>query len=385
MPCADHDMLHRAALAGMRGFGRVEPNPMVGCVIGRVSPSGCVEVFGIGHHRAFGGPHAEVDAIAHARSRGVSAERLRGATAWVTLEPCSHVGKQPPCTRALIDAGIARVVAARRDANPISGGGADVLREAGVRFEVSDACPLASRLAEPFLKRITTGLPWVVVKWAQTMDGRIATRTGESQWISGAASRRRVHALRARVDAILVGIGTVKADDPMLTARGVPVRRVAKRVIVDPDLEISPHSRLMRTAREAPVVLAMCEAAAKNAAAGERRARAEGAGAEVIVLPRENGLVSLGSLLSRLARDFGVSTVLAEGGAGLIGRLIASDLVDEAHVYTAGMLLGDEQALPPAKGVAAPRLGDARRFVLTDSRRVGGDLLAVWRRARESA
>lgn len=374
-------MLKRAGLAALRAEGRVEPNPMVGCVIGIESDRG-VEVLGIGHHRVFGGVHAEVDALNHCRARGVPAARVRGATAWVTLEPCGHVGKQPPCTEALIAAGIGRVVCARRDPNPISSGGLERLTAAGVRAEVSGASAFAASVSDPFVRRVTSGMPWVIAKWAQTMDGRIATRTGESQWISGEASRRTVHALRGRVGAILTGIGTVRADDPLLTARGVPIRRTALRVVVDPDLDISTESQLVRTARETPLLVAMCAGAADGELIPARRAALEAAGARVIVVEREGRLMSLRVLLARLASEFSISRVLVEGGAGLLGRLIADDLVDEAIVYTAGKLLGDEQALPPAKGVNAPSLADAKRFALWNVRRRGGDVEMRWRRAR---
>ncbi|HVZ94949.1 MAG TPA: bifunctional diaminohydroxyphosphoribosylaminopyrimidine deaminase/5-amino-6-(5-phosphoribosylamino)uracil reductase RibD, partial [Phycisphaerales bacterium] len=177
----DRLMLKRAALVALRGEGHVEPNPMVGCVIGREMGAG-VEVLGIGHHRRYGDKHAEVEALEDARRRaaGEVAEMLRGATAWVTLEPCCHFGKQPPCTDALIAAGIGRVVYARRDPNAISAGGAEKLRAAGIVAEERPLSRLALAVSEPFIKRVTTGLPWVIAKWAQTMDGRIATRTGES-------------------------------------------------------------------------------------------------------------------------------------------------------------------------------------------------------------
>ena len=199
------EMLDLAARLAMRAAGDVEPNPMVGCVIVRPGEGDLASrIIGRGHHRFFGEEHAEAEALADCCRRGQSP---RGATMYVTLEPCNHQGKQPPCTDAIIAAGIGRVVCARRDPNPAAAGGEGKLRAAGIDCEVNDSSVLATRLADPFAKRVTTGLPWVIAKWAQTIDGWIATRTGESKWISGAPSRNKVHRIRARVDAIITAIG----------------------------------------------------------------------------------------------------------------------------------------------------------------------------------
>ena len=227
-------MLDLAARLALRARGRAEPNPLVGCVLVKAG-----EVIGMGHHRLFGDVHAEVDALRSARRQG---HDPLGCTAYVTLEPCNHQGKQPPCTRALIEAGVARVIAARRDDNPVAAGGFEALRSAGIPCEVSEDSSLARDISDPFFKRVRTGTPWVIAKWAQTIDGRVATRTGESKWISSEASRRRVHALRGRVDAIMCGLGTVLADDPMLTPRPTkgrgPPRRTPIRVVADAHLDI---------------------------------------------------------------------------------------------------------------------------------------------------
>ncbi|MFI4882116.1 MAG: bifunctional diaminohydroxyphosphoribosylaminopyrimidine deaminase/5-amino-6-(5-phosphoribosylamino)uracil reductase RibD, partial [Phycisphaerales bacterium JB064] len=196
----DKHYLDMAARLALLGLGRVEPNPMVGCVIVRDG-----RVLGAGAHRVFGQPHAERRAIEDAKCKG---HDLRGATAYVTLEPCAHTGKQPPCTDALLEAGIAQVVYAAADPHPDARGGASVLESASVRVRQSNASQLATAVSAPFRQRVLEGRPWVIAKWAQTLDGRIATRAGDSQWISSRASRRRVHALRGRVDAILTGMGT---------------------------------------------------------------------------------------------------------------------------------------------------------------------------------
>lgn len=361
-------MLDIAARAALRGFGRVEPNPMVGCVL--ANPSG--EVVAVGHHRRFGGAHAEVEALRSCRARGIDP---RGMTAFVTLEPCNHEGKTPPCTGAILDAGVARVVCAQRDPHPLSQGGAEFLRASGVPVVFTDVSRLAMEVAEPFLHRVRTGRPWVIAKWAQTMDGSIATRTGHSQWISGAESRRWVHRLRGCVDAVITGIGTVQVDDPLLTARGVPVRRVAQRVVIDPGARMAQTSRLVGSVDDGPVVLV-------HGAATEARARAEALRRSgVATVESTTDEIDLRWLLEWLAREHSVATVLVEAGAGVFGRLAREDLIDEAWVFTGPVLLGDEQAMGPVRGMEMPRISDGRRFRLLRVKRVGDDVWSVYRRA----
>lgn len=372
--------LDAAARAALRAAGDAEPNPLVGCVIVK-DGAGEGGVVGRAHHRRFGEPHAEVEALTDCRRRGVSPE---GATVYTTLEPCNHHGKQPPCTEALIAAKVARVVFARHDPNPAARGGAERLIEAGIAAEFSDASPLATRLTDPFIKRITTGTPWVIAKWAQTIDGRVATRTGQSQWISSEPSRRMVHRLRSRVDAILTGIGTVRADNPLLTARGVPrVRRVARRVVVDPLLETPPTSALVRAIARAggggaPLTIGCAEMALSLRAAARDALLA--AGAEIIGLPGEPERLDLSVLLRHLAAAHHASNVLVEAGPGLVGSLAAGQLIDEAVVFIAPMLMADEHARPLAAGHIAPWLSDARRYELVRMTRRGPDAVLVYRR-----
>lgn len=368
-------MLDLAARLASRAAGYVEPNPLVGAVVARDG-----RVIGMGHHRRFGGPHAEVEALADCDLRR---EDPRGATMFVTLEPCNHSGKQPPCVDAIINAGISRVVCARRDPNPAALGGADRLRAAGIEVEFSEVSPAAIRLSDPFVKRITTGLPWVIAKWAQTIDGRVGTRTGESKWISCEDSRRRVHRLRARVDAVITAIGTLLSDDPVLTARaGWHRRRVARRVVIDPGLEIPEHAMMLQTVGEAPLTIVCSD----EALAQQQRkvAMLVALGVEVLTLGSD-GEVSVDSVLTHLAEQHDATNVLIEAGPGLLGRLFDANLVDEAHVYIAPMLLGDDQAKPALRGRVAERLADGRRFALHRTRRIGDDILAVYRRtSRES-
>ncbi len=360
----DRRFMEIAARLALRGHGGAEPNPLVGCVI--VTDKG--RVAGWGFHRRCGGPHAEIEAIRRA------GPRARGATAYVTLEPCNHVGRTGPCSEALIEAGLRRVIFARADPSPASGG-ARRLREAGIEATLLE-CPAAAAVSDPWAHRIAIGLPWVVAKWAQTLDGRIATRAGESRWISGESSRRLVHRERGRVDAILTGIGTVVADDPLLTAR-CRHRRVARRVVVDPALEIPLESKLVATAASVPTIVACDESAL--ARRRDRAAELAEAGVELIGLSSAGGDLPLADLLRRLAADHETSTVLVEAGPGLLGRLFGAGLVNEAWVFVAPRLLGDEEALPPVGGLRVPHLAGATPLELIDSRTRGGDVVLRYR------
>jgi len=371
-------MLDLAARAAWRGGGRVEPNPMVGCVIAKGSA-----IIGIGHHKTFGSLHAEREALTNAHSRG---HDPRGATAYVTLEPCCHHGKQPPCTEALIEAGIARVIFARHDPAPASCGGSEILRNAGIQADLCESSPAATHISDPFVKRITTGLPWVIAKWAQTVDGRIATRTGQSQWISSDQSRRRVHHLRERVDAIITGLGTALHDDPQLTVRlDRTPRRVPRRVVIDTDLDLPTGSRLVRTAREIPVT-ACCSGELKSGPYFEPRRKAlESAGVEIMGVRSDNRRLDLDVMLKQLADTYNTTTSLIECGPGLLGSFFEFDLIDEAVVYIAPLLLGDELAKSAAIGRTVPSLSGGRNFRLMRVKRVGDDVELVYRRPVEHA
>lgn len=369
----DARWLNLAARAGLRGFGFVEPNPMVGAAIVRDGV-----LLGLGHHRRFGEMHAEPAAIEAAKAAG---RDVRGATMYVTLEPCAKPGRNPPCADAIIAAGIRDVVYALADPNPMKRGGSDALKAAGVEARLSNASPLASGLAAAFVKRITTGLPWVIAKWAQTIDGRIATRSGESKWISNAWARRRVHLLRGRVDAVLTGMGTVLADDPLLTARDVPVRRRAMRVVADSELDLPLSGNLVSGARDTPVVVLFDESFAGSEILAGKHAALEAAGVTLLPVPAGPSFrgLDLKAGLRLLHEQFGVSTVLVEAGAGMLGSLFEHDLVDEARVYIAPLLLGDEMAKSVAAGRVAESLSAATRFSLWHIATRGGDVELTYR------
>ena len=233
----DAELLRLAVRLALRGHGLVEPNPMVGCVV--LDASG--RIAGLGHHRRVGGPHAEIEALAAA------GERARGGSLLVTLEPCNHQGRTGPCTEAILDSGIARMVYGEPDPNPVAGGGARRLADAGLEVVKRDDLEEVRRLNRPFMHRIRTGRPWVVAKWAQTLDGKITGGAGDGRWISSGLSRRLVHRERGCCDAILTGIGTVLVDDPLLNVRDVPSRRTPLRVVVDARLQIPLSSKLVAT------------------------------------------------------------------------------------------------------------------------------------------
>lgn len=329
---------------------------MVGAVVVRDGA-----VVGFGHHARFGGPHAEVGAMARA------GEHARGATLYVTLEPCCHHGKTPPCTDLIISAGIARVVVAMRDPFPkVAGGGLEQLRQAGVSVEVGLERDAARELNAPYLKRLATGRPYVLAKWAMTLDGKTAAASGDSRWISGPRSRACVHEVRGRMDAIVVGIGTVLADDPQLTARP-PGPRQAVRVVLDSAARLPASSRLARTAREIPVLVAV--------AAGAPASRIEAlqaAGCEVVAYP-DAGAVAVVPLLDELGRR-GMTNLLIEGGGRVLGSFLDAGQVDAVDIYIAPLVEGGTPRFTPAQGEGGLRMADALRLEHQELSVIDGDV-----------
>lgn len=340
---------------------------MVGCVLvhdGRV--------VGEGYHRRFGQDHAEVEAL---RRAGGAA---RGATAYVTLEPCNHFGKTPPCTEALAAAGIGEVVAAMRDPNPIvAGKGLRALRRAGIRVRQGLLRKDAEALNAPYLKLVKRKCPYVIAKWAQSIDGKIATRRGESKWISSAASRRLVHRLRSRVDGIMVGSQTVLTDDPLLTARGVLIRRAARRIVLDTRLRTPLDCRLVRSARKTPTLIFTSSTRSRSSQAERLRK----AGVDVHATAVRGRHVSLKAVLEKLGR-MQMSNVLMEGGGELLGAAFDAGLVDEAYVFVAPLLIGGNTVAGPLGGKGAAEVRGIKQFRLAGIRRVGRDTLYNFRNHR---
>lgn len=350
----DERFMQRAIELAKKGRGKVEPNPMVGCVLEREG-----EVLGEGYHQRFGGPHAEIEAI----SSLPTAISARGATAYVSLEPCCHHGKTPPCTESLIQAGVRRVVFAMEDPFPkVSGGGAEQLRQAGIEV-VSDVLgEQAACLNAPYMKRVRTGKPWVIAKWAMTVDGKIATRSGNSQWITNPSSRIDVHQTRSRVDGILTGMGTVRSDNPSLNARlpseqGAP-SRVAGRVVYCRNNVPSETSKLMTSARQIPLHLI---AHPKIPESELETAASHGARIHRITATDPNEMIN--ESLSLLGRQ-GMTNVLLEAGAELLGSFSDQGAIDELHVFIGPLLFGNRDAPSPIGGKGFETLAQASQLKL---------------------
>jgi diaminohydroxyphosphoribosylaminopyrimidine deaminase/5-amino-6-(5-phosphoribosylamino)uracil reductase len=353
----DERMMARALELAARGAGQVSPGPLVGCVI----VDGKGEVAGEGFYVYEGLKHAETIALKQAGTRA------RGATAYVTLEPHAHTGRTPPCTEALINAGVSRVVSSIEDPNPlVYGRGFKALREAGVAVTVGVLAREASKLNEKYLHATRTRRPFVHLKLACSLDGRIATRTGNARWISSPESRERAHAMRHEMDAILVGAGTATVDDPLLTDRSeLSRRRPLLRVVLDERLQLGAHSRLALTARESPVVVFTSEYADAS-----KRAALEECGVEVFRV--EGGGRDLAHVLAELGRRE-VQGLLVEGGSGVAGAFLRAGLVNKASFFIAPLILGGD-ALGAVGGAGASTVAEATRLRDIETRRHGDDV-----------
>ena len=350
---ADHEFMARALRLAERGLNSTSPNPRVGCVLVKDGI-----LVGEGWHERAGEPHAEVHAL---QAAGVEA---RGSTAYVTLEPCSHYGRTPPCCDALISARVSRVVAAMQDPNPQVGGeGLERLRAAGITAQCGLLESEARELNIGFVARMTRGRPWLRMKLAASLDGKTALNNGLSQWITGPAARQDGHRWRARACALLTGIGTVRDDDPQLNVRGVETSRQPLKVVVDSRLEISPEAKILRGGK-------VLVAAALDSE--EKVGRLRDAGAEVVLLPGPGNKVDLSALMGELGRR-GINELHSEAGFKLNGSLIGAGLVDELLLFLAPCLIGDA-----ARGLFdLPELASLtgkRGLVLRDARLVGSDL-----------
>ncbi len=351
--------MKEALRLAIRGRGWTSPNPMVGAVVvvGEM-------IVGKGYHEKVGEAHAEVNAL---RDAG---DRAAGGTLYVTLEPCNHYGRTPPCALAVADSGISRVVVGMADPNPrVRGGGADYLRGRGIPVDVGILERECRLLNQAFIKYITTGLPLVTLKVAATLDGRIATRTGDSRWISNDRSRRLVHRLRSYADGILVGIETALADDPQLTARLRQRCRQPVRIVLDSGLRLSAASHLARTAHKVPVWVACSEAAPRR-----KEDELIGAGVEVLRLPSAKGHIDLAALLHECGKRH-LTSLLVEGGSRVLGDFLENGLADDFHFFHAPKILGDPEAVPMLRGWPRSAVSEALPVYDLRVRRLGDDVM----------
>ena len=347
-------------------MGRTWPNPAVGCVI--VSDG---RIVGRGWTQAGGRPHAEPMALAQAGNAA------RGADVYVTLEPCAHHGQTPPCAQALIDAGVGRVVIAISDSDPrVNGLGAQMLRDAGIAVETGVLGDQAFQDHDGFLRRIVMGRPMVTLKIAASFDGRIATGTGESQWITGPKARREVHAMRARHDAVMVGGGTARHDDPSLTVRDLGIAHQPTRVVISRRLDLPLMGQLARTAKEIPLIL--CHGADADAMLVRTWTDL---GATMLECRARGTHLDPDDILAKLGAH-GLTRIFCEGGSALAASLIEADLVDQLIGFTAGLTIGAE-GLPSVGALGLAKLHEAQRFVLKSTRAIGPDVMCVWTRGSE--
>jgi len=355
----EEKFMKEALRLAKKGSGSVEPNPLVGAVLVRQG-----KIVAKGWHRHFGGSHAEVDAIE-------SCNTPKGTTMYVTLEPCAHHGKTPPCTDAIIKAGIRRVVAASKDPSPHNRGkGFRKLREAGIEVEVGILEKEALELNAPFFKLTTTGLPYITVKWAMSLDGKIAAASGDSAWISSEKSRILVHRLRSKMDAVVVGVNTVLRDDPLLTVRHVRSKRTPVRIVLDHEAHTPANSALAQTASSVDTLIV------SSAGASTKRVDAlEKAGCVVLrVNTRDKKYIDLRNFMEFLGRRH-FTNVLIEGGGEVIASALEDRLVDRIFAFVAPKIVGGRKAVSPVEGVGVPTVGEAIRMKEMKVRHIGGDML----------
>jgi diaminohydroxyphosphoribosylaminopyrimidine deaminase/5-amino-6-(5-phosphoribosylamino)uracil reductase len=338
----DHFYMNMALELAQKGRGFTSPNPMVGAVVVKDS-----QVVGAGFHEKAGGPHAEANALNEAGKKAI------GAALYVTLEPCHHTGKTPPCTEKILKSGISRVVAAMYDPNPVAGGGADFLRERGVQVDVGIERNQAERLNEFFVKFIRTNRPFTILKCASTLDGRIATRAGHSKWVTGPASRGFVHKIRHAVDGIMVGVGTVNEDNPSLTTRleNTPGKDPI-RIVVDTRLSISENARILTIRSEAGAIVATGPEIDRR-----KKEKLEGLGVRIIETELRDGKVNLDELMDQLGA-FGISSLLIEGGARLAGSALSCGILDKALFFYAPKILGGDDGVPIFRGKGPEKINE---------------------------
>lgn len=355
----DEKYIQRTFELARKGIGKVNPNPLVGAVIVRKG-----QVLGEGNHAYFGGPHAEINAIA---SAGADVE---GSTVYVTLEPCSFYGKTPPCAEELIRQKVARVVLAMKDPNPrVAGKGVKMLRDAGIEVTENVLNNEAMQLNRVFVKFITTGNPYVLMKYAMTLDGKIATHTGDSKWISGEMARKRVHELRNQLRSIMVGVNTVITDNPRLNCRLEGEKRDPVRIVLDAFGRIPDDSLVMQTASEQWTVVVT-----SHEISPQRKEEIKEHGAEVLTLPESNGMLDLRSLMAELGR-MNIDGILLEGGSTLNYSALQSGSVDELIVFVAPKMLGGKAAKTPVEGRGISSMENAIEFEDLNYEIIGNNLM----------
>jgi diaminohydroxyphosphoribosylaminopyrimidine deaminase/5-amino-6-(5-phosphoribosylamino)uracil reductase len=356
------DSAHMAMALSLakRGAGHTSPNPMVGAVVVKNH-----RVVGKGYHRAVGTPHAEVNAIDDAGAEA------RDATLYVTLEPCNHTGRTPPCTEKILGAGIRRVVVAMADPNPhVTGGGNAYLASRGVQVTCGVLEEKALKLNESFVKHTRTGRPFVTLKCAATLDGRLATRTGDAKWITGPRARRFVHRIRHEVDAIMVGAGTVAADDPSLTTRLENRKgRNPRRIILDTRLSLQETAKVLRPAADSDTILV-----AGPGAPMDKKARLAGLGATILEMPLDSGRIDLADLMKRLGK-MGITSLLVEGGGGVLASALKDGIADKVLFFYAPKILGGDDGVPICRGPGAPLISDAVALENIRVRRFDDDVM----------
>jgi diaminohydroxyphosphoribosylaminopyrimidine deaminase / 5-amino-6-(5-phosphoribosylamino)uracil reductase len=362
----DRRHLSRALELAERGRGHVSPNPLVGAVLARGE-----DVLGEGWHAELGGAHAEVAALGDANGAPVD-----GATLYVSLEPCAHHGRTPPCTDAIIDAGIGRVVVASDDpSEKAAGRGLGILRDEGVEVVQAEGELLdrARLLNQAFRKHARAGRPWVLFKSAMSLDGKVATETGDSKWISGSTSRKLAHRWRAESDAVAVGIGTALADDPLLTTRIEGTWRQPRRIVFDSTARLPLDSRLVQDAPSIPLTVVVSRAARRTAVS-----QLETSGAEVLVATGGNEQARVANALEQLGQA-GITSILLEGGPRLAGAFFDAEEVDEMRLFVAPIVVGGHKARDPLEGSGAERIAEAARAMALECERVDDDVLLVAR------
>jgi len=357
---SDSDYMNQALDLALQGRGHTSPNPLVGAVV--VNNGVAV---GKGFHKAAGQNHAEVNALNDA------GDRAKGATLYVTLEPCNHFGRTPPCTQSIIKAGIKRVVVAMKDPNPsVKGCGNDYLRNHGIEVTEGVGEKRARKINEAFIKYIQTQRPFVILKCAATLDGRIAARTGDAKWITGERSREYVHHLRHAADAIMVGIGTVKADNPSLTTRLKDVRtKDPLRIILDTNLSIDTNAKVFQLKSEVPTIIV-----AGDSVSDAKKQRIEQKGAQVLCVPLKDKQIYLNALMKRLG-VMGVTSLLIEGGSRVIASALAAGVVDKAIFFFAPKISGGDDGIPICKGPGPDLIGDCIHLDNITTRQFDNDVM----------